>query len=153
MNNEYKEDDAPDDSNQEDVFKGYGIEISLGEPEDFLKIRETLTRMGISSKKEGRRVLRQSCHILHTRGRYAIVHFKELYALDEKETEISDEDLGRRNTITGLLAEWGLCTILDELTEEDPKVTTNQIAIIRHDDKKNWELTPMYRMRSKRKNK
>jgi endonuclease III len=90
----------------EDIFEGYGVEVKLNHEDDFLKVKETLTRIGVSSKKEKK--LYQSCHILHKRGRYAILHFKELLALDGLETDTSENDLARRNTIVKLLEEWGL---------------------------------------------
>jgi len=88
------------------------VEVRLKSPEDFLKVRETLTRIGVASKKD--RKLYQSCHILHKRGRYFIVHFKELFALDGKPTDFSEDDIGRRNTITNLLGEWGLVDLVDD---------------------------------------
>ena len=91
----------------DDIFDGLGIEIELKNPEDFLKIRETLTRIGVSSRKEQK--LYQSCHILHKRGKYAILHFKEFFILDGLESDISDTDIGRRNKICKLLEEWGSC--------------------------------------------
>tara|TARA_R110000796_G_scaffold151293_2_gene267793 strand:+ start:78 stop:506 length:429 start_codon:yes stop_codon:yes gene_type:complete len=123
-----------------DVFDGLGIEIELKKPDDFLKIRETLTRMGVSSRKENK--LYQSCHILHKRGKYAILHFKEFFILDGLESDISDTDLARRNTICKLLNEWELLTILDE--DIEPLANISQIKIISHKDKANWELIPKY---------
>ena len=123
-----------------DVFDGLGIEIELKKPDDFLKIRETLTRMGVSSRKENK--LYQSCHILHKRGKYAILHFKEFFILDGLESDISDADLARRNTICKLLNEWELLTILDE--DIEPLANISQIKIISHKDKANWELIPKY---------
>ena len=123
-----------------DVFDGLGIEIELKKPDDFLKIRETLTRMGVSSRKENK--LYQSCHILHKRGKYAILHFKEFFILDGLESDISDTDLARRNTICKLLNEWELLTILDD--DIEPLANISQIKIISHKDKANWELIPKY---------
>ena len=99
------------ETDDNDIFDGLGVEITLKSKDDFLKVRETLTRMGVSSKKEKK--LFQSCHILHKRGRYAIMHFKELLDLDGLETDISDSDIGRRNLIVKLLVEWGLVIAVD----------------------------------------
>jgi hypothetical protein len=126
----------------ENIFKDLGVEIKLKTPDDFLKIKETLTRIGISSKKEQK--LYQSCHILHKRGRYAIFHFKEMFSLDGKETDISDEDLGRRNTIVNLLSEWNLVDIVDEDKVENPVSQIKTIKIIPYSDKKNWILSAKY---------
>ena len=101
----------------EDIFRGLGVEITLKEKDDFLKVRETLTRIGISSRKENK--LFQSCHILQKRGRYAIMHFKELFSLDGLDTDISQNDVARRNTIASLLEEWGLLEIVDEETDAE----------------------------------
>jgi hypothetical protein len=127
--------------NTEDIFEGYGVEVSLKHEDDFLKVKETLTRIGVSSRKEKK--LYQSCHILHKRGRYAILHFKELLALDGLETDTSENDIARRNTIVKLLSEWGLITPLDN------KYTNNQLSIaqlkiIPYKEKKEWELIPKY---------
>ena len=118
------------------------IEITIEEEDDFLKVRETLTRIGVSSRTENK--LYQSCHILHKRGKYYIVHFKELFALDGLPTDISETDLGRRNTITSLLEEWGLLSIVDSSKVKEPKVSLAQIKIISYNDKKDWELVPKY---------
>lgn len=118
------------------------IEVQLKEQDDFLKIRETLTRIGISSPKEKR--LYQSCHILHKRGKYYIVHFKELFALDGKATNFSEEDEGRRNTIIKLLADWGLLEIVNEELISYPATPINQIKIIPHKEKSEWELIAKY---------
>lgn len=125
-----------------DIFKGAGVEILLPQPDNFLKIKETLTRIGISSRKEKR--LYQSCHILHKQGRYAIVHFKELFGLDGKETNISDEDIGRRNTIVCLLEEWELLTLAEGSCADNPKAPMSQIKIVSYRDKPNWELLSKY---------
>ena len=124
----------------DDVFDGLGVEIQLKSPDDFLKIKETLTRMGVSSRKENK--LYQSCHILHKRGKYAILHFKEFFILDGLESDISDSDIGRRNKICQLLEEWGLLTILDD--DLDPVASMAQIKIIPHREKSEWELIPKY---------
>lgn len=126
----------------EDVFGGLGIEISLKSPDDFLKVKETLTRIGIPSSKD--KTLYQSCHILHKRGKYAILHFKELFILDGANADISDRDLERRNTITELLSEWDLLEILDDDFEELEKIPKNHIKVISYADKKNWTLQAKY---------
>jgi len=118
------------------------IEVRLKEQDDFLKVRETLTRIGISSPKEKR--LYQSCHILHKRGKYYIVHFKELFALDGKSTNFSEEDEGRRNTIIKLLADWGLLEVVNEDLISYPATPINQIKIIPHKEKNEWELIAKY---------
>ena len=117
------------------------LEISLNEPDDFLKVRETLTRIGVASRKDHK--LYQSCHILHKQGRYFIVHFKELFLLDSKASNLMENDIERRNTITTLLSDWGLITIVN--SEQALKVAPlRQIKIISHKDKANWELCPKY---------
>lgn len=126
----------------EDVFKGLGIEVLLEEEDDFLMVKETLTRLGVSSRKENK--LFQSCHILHKRGRYAIMHFKELFILDGLESDISETDIGRRNLIAKLLDEWELCEIMDSDKIKDPLASMGQIKILSHKDKKDWELIPKY---------
>ena len=126
----------------EDIFSGLGVEITLNEKDDFLKVRETLTRMGVSSRKDNK--LFQSCHILHKRGRYSIMHFKELFILDGLESDISDSDVARRNTIVNLLDEWGLLDIVDKDSCQEPKASLGQIKIIPHRDKQDWELVPKY---------
>ena len=118
------------------------VEITLEEEDDFLKVRETLTRIGVSSRTENK--LYQSCHILHKRGKYYIVHFKELFALDGLPTDMSETDLGRRNTITSLLEEWGLLSIVDSSKVKESKVSLAQIKIISYNDKRDWELVPKY---------
>jgi len=123
-----------------DVFDGLGIEIELKTPDDFLKVRETLTRMGVSSRKEKK--LYQSCHILHKRGKYAILHFKEFFILDGLQSDISESDIARRNTICRLMEEWGLFNILDD--DLEPQASMSQIKIIPHKEKGEWELIPKY---------
>ena len=118
------------------------VEIKLAQDEDFLKVRETLTRIGVSSRKENK--LYQSCHILHKRGKYYIVHFKELFALDGLETDISENDTARRNAIVGLLEEWDLLEIVDTARCEDPIAPLNQIKILSYKEKDEWELVPKY---------
>ena len=118
------------------------LEVILNEPDDFLKIKETLTRIGVASKKE-HNTLFQSCHILHKQGRYFIVHFKELFMLDGKPSNFTEDDIGRRNTIATLLSDWGLLTIVDELQAEI-KTSLRQIKIISHRDKNEWNLESKY---------
>ena len=133
---------------EDDIFNGLGIEVSLEEREDFLKVKETLTRIGVSSRKENK--LYQSCHILHKRGRYVILHFKELFALDGLESNISDEDLGRRNTIVNLLEDWGLLKIIDVEDSKEPTVSLAKMKIIPHREKNDWELVPKYHIGRKK---
>ncbi len=118
------------------------LEVSLSEPDDFLKIKETLTRIGVASKRESQ-TLFQSCHILHKQGRYFIVHFKELFMLDGKPSNLSEDDIARRNTIAILLSDWGL---LDVLSEEKAAERTSlrNIKIISHRDKNDWVLEAKY---------
>lgn len=118
------------------------LEVLLSEPDDFLKIKETLTRIGVSSKKD-HNTLYQSCHILHKQGRYFIVHFKELFMLDGKPSNFTRDDLSRRNTITTLLSDWGLLNIVDESKSEE-KTTLRSIKIISHRDKREWQLESKY---------
>tara|TARA_B100001059_G_C17360135_1_gene344702 strand:- start:32 stop:454 length:423 start_codon:yes stop_codon:yes gene_type:complete len=118
------------------------LEITLYEPDDFLKIKETLTRIGVSSRKEKK--LYQSCHILHKRGKYYIVHFKELFALDGLPTDIAENDIGRRNTIAKLLEEWELLEIVLPTKAEEPVVPISQIKILPYKEKGDWELCPKY---------
>jgi hypothetical protein len=132
---------------EENLFKGVGVEISLPTPDSFLKVKETLTRIGISSRKEKK--LYQSCHILHKQGRYAILHFKELFILDGKEDTFSDEDKARRNTIVNLLEEWSLIKVVDTEKSQDPIAPLNQIKIISHKDKDNWNLEAKYNIGKK----
>ena len=122
------------------------LEVTLKEPDDFLKVQETLTRIGISSKKEKK--LWQSCHILHKRGKYYIVHFKELFALDGLPTNLSDNDIFRRNTIADLLEEWGLIQIVEK-DPEDERVPIHHLKIIPYRDKGDWELCPKYHIGKK----
>ena len=121
------------------------LEVRLREPDDFLKIRETLSRIGVASRKE--RKLYQSCHILHTQGRYYIVHFKELFALDGKEANLSDNDIARRNTITKLLKDWELVEVVGELNDLAP---LSQIKIISFKEKDEWNLETKYNIGKKR---
>lgn len=132
------------------IFKGVGVEVTLEDEDAFLKVRETLTRIGVSSRKE--KVLYQSCHILHKQGRYVIIHFKELFKLDGKPATIVDNDLQRRNSIAMLLEEWGLVKILKE---EKEKLTNNlaplhQIKIISYKEKDEWDLKSKYTIGKKK---
>ena len=122
------------------------LEVSLKEPDDFLKVRETLTRIGVASRKDKK--LFQSCHILHKQGRYFIVHFKELFALDGKHSNLSENDLQRRNTIAQLLADWGLISIVNPDIAEN-KAPLSQIKVISFKDKGNWTLETKYNIGKK----
>jgi hypothetical protein len=117
------------------------LEVTLNEPDDFLKIRETLTRIGVASRKDQK--LYQSCHILHKQGRYFIVHFKELFLLDGKPSNLLENDIQRRNTITTLLADWGLISIVDPSKAKDI-APLRQIKVIPFKEKSQWELCPKY---------
>ena len=121
------------------------LEIGLKEPDDFLKVRETLSRIGVASRKE--RKLYQSCHILHKQGRYYIVHFKELFALDGKKTNLSENDIARRNTIANLLKDWGLIHILGEVTDVAP---LSQIKVLSFSEKSEWTLETKYNIGKKK---
>jgi hypothetical protein len=125
------------------------VEVKIAEEQDFLKIKETLTRIGVASRKDNK--LYQSCHILHKQGKYYIVHFKELFALDGKPTDFTDEDKGRRNTITNLLEEWGLIKVVEAERVKEPKAPMSQIKIIPHKDKANWILEAKYSIGRKKK--
>ena len=124
------------------------VEVKIAEEEDFLKIKETLTRIGVASRKE--RKLYQSCHILHKQGKYYIVHFKELFALDGKDTNFSDEDIFRRNKIAFLLQEWGLLKIVDPEPIKENQAKMNHIKIINHKEKNDWELVAKYNIGRKK---
>lgn len=124
------------------------IEVTLAETDDFLKVRETLTRIGVASKKE--KTLYQSCHILHKQGKYYIVHFKELFALDGKPTDLTDNDLSRRNAIVKLLQDWGLVQIVNPKSIETPEpIFISQIKILSHKEKGEWQLVPKYNIGKK----
>ena len=126
----------------EDIFEGLGVEVKLNKEEDFLKVKETLTRIGVSSKTEKK--LYQSCHILHKRGRYAIMHFKEMFVLDGLDSDMSTDDIGRRNTIVKLLTEWGLIDPVDPKRYAEPQLSLARLKIIPHKEKKEWTLVPKY---------
>ena len=125
------------------------IEVIIAEEEDFLKIKETLTRIGVSSRKEN--TLYQSCHIFHKQGRYYIVHFKEMFAIDGKPTNFSDEDKGRRNKIAELLEDWGLLKVIEPEMIKFPLAPMSQIKIINHKEKNEWTLETKYNMGRKKK--
>jgi len=124
------------------------IEVTLKEPDDFLKVRETLTRIGIASRKE--KTLFQSCHILHKQGKYYIVHFKELFALDGKTTNFTENDTARRNSIANLLSEWELISLVESDKSAEPTVPLSQLKILSFKEKDEWELTPKYNIGNKR---
>jgi len=123
------------------------LEITLNEPDDFLKVRETLTRIGIASRKENK--LFQSCHILHKQGRYFILHFKELFLLDGKKANLEESDLARRNTIATLLSDWGLVNLVDQSQAKD-KATLRQIKIVSYREKSEWDLCQKYNIGTKK---
>jgi len=138
MSNEYFKIDLP----------GYTpLEVTLSQPDDFLKVRETLTRIGVASRKD--KILYQSCHILHKQGKYYIVHFKELFALDGKPTDLTENDIERRNTITKLLSDWGLVKVIDinNMAEQAP---LSQIKVIAFKDKGEWDLQTKYNIGKKK---
>ena len=124
------------------------VECTLAEPDDFLKIRETLTRIGVASRKD--KTLFQSCHILHKQGRYFIVHFKELFALDGKPTNFSENDQARRNTIANLLSEWGLILLVNSERTSELTVPLNQLKILAYKEKEDWTLTAKYNIGNKK---
>ena len=121
------------------------LEVTLKEPDDFLKVRETLSRIGVASRKE--KTLYQSCHILHKQGKYYIVHFKELFALDGKDTNLSENDIARRNTITNLLNDWGLIEVKGDL---EPMAPLSQIKILSFREKDEWTLVAKYNIGRKK---
>ena len=124
------------------------VEVKLDEPDDFLKVRETLTRIGIASRKE--KTLFQSCHILHKQGKYYIVHFKELFALDGKTTNFTENDQARRNSNANLLAEWELISLVEPDKSAEPTVPLSQLKILSFKEKDEWDLTPKYNIGNKR---
>lgn len=124
------------------------VEVKLQNEDDFLKVRETLTRIGVASRKDKK--VYQSCHILHKRGRYYIVHFKELFLLDGKGSNFSDEDKSRRNTIANLLAEWGLIQLIDPRKSKEPVSPLSQIKVLSFGEKDEWQLEAKYNIGTKR---
>lgn len=125
------------------------IEVKIAEEEDFLKIKETLTRIGVASRKEKK--LYQSCHIFHKQGKYYIVHFKEMFAIDGKPSNFSEEDKGRRNKIVELLQDWGLLKVVEPEFIKSPVASMSQIKIINHKEKNEWKLETKYNMGRKKK--
>lgn len=125
------------------------IEVKLIEPDDFLKVRETLSRIGIASYKD--KTLYQSCHILHKKSKYYILHFKELFLLDGKKSDFTEDDKARRNTIANLLHEWELVDLVDEDKSKSPVVPISQIKIISHKEKNNWNLVQKYTIGKKKR--
>jgi hypothetical protein len=123
------------------------VEVTLNEKDDFLKVRETLTRIGVASKKE--KILYQSCHILHKQGKYYIVHFKELFSLDGKPTDLTENDIARRNTVTNLLEDWELIKIVNKDQTVEPTVSLSQVKILSHKEKNDWQLIPKYNIGKK----
>lgn len=130
------------------VDLGNMIEVQLNNEDDFLKVRETLTRIGIASRKD--MTLYQSCHILHKQGKYYIVHFKELFALDGKPTNFDEADISRRNTIANLISEWGLVKLVDAEKSADPVSPLSQIKVLPHKDKDDWNLVAKYNIGRKK---
>lgn len=124
------------------------VEVKIAEEEDFLKIKETLTRIGVASRKDKK--LYQSCHIFHKQGKYYIVHFKEMFSIDGKPSNFSDEDKGRRNKIVGLLEDWGLLKVVESQKIKEPISPMSQIKIINHKEKKDWILEAKYNMGRKK---
>jgi len=124
------------------------VEVRLGEEDDFLKVRETLTRIGVASRKDS--TLYQSSHIHHKQGKYYIVHFKELFALDGKPSNFSEEDKGRRNAITNLLVDWGLIKLVDEGSTKEPLTPLSQIKILPFKEKEQWNLVTKYNIGRKK---
>jgi hypothetical protein len=125
------------------------VEVTLNKEDDFLKVRETLTRIGVAAKKDN--ILYQSCHILHKQGKYYIVHFKELFELDGKPSSITDNDIARRNTIANLIAEWGLVKLVDPNKTKDNIAPISQIKILPHKEKADWQLVSKYTIGKKRR--
>jgi hypothetical protein len=123
------------------------VEVTITNDDDFLKIRETLTRIGVASRKD--KTIYQSCHILHKQGRYYIVHFKELFALDGKPSNFGDEDRARRNTISNLLSEWGLVKLVDENKTSELTAPLSQIKVLPHKEKNEWNLVAKYNIGKK----
>ena len=125
------------------------VEVTLPNPDNFLKVRETLSRIGVASKKD--KTLYQSCHILHKQGRYYIVHFKQLFLLDGKQSDFTEDDRSRLNTIANLLSEWELLTLVNQSKTSDPVAPLSQIKIISHKEKSEWNLVVKYNIGKKRR--
>jgi hypothetical protein len=125
------------------------VEVALPNPDNFLKVRETLSRIGVASKKE--KTLYQSCHILHKQGKYYVIHFKQLFLLDGKQSDFTEDDRARLNTIANLLHEWGLVDLVNEEKTRDPVAPLSQIKIISHKEKSEWNLVAKYSIGKKRK--
>ena len=125
------------------------VEVTLNEPDDFLKVRETLSRIGVASKKD--KILYQSCHILHKRGKYYLVHFKQMFLLDGKPSDFSDEDRARLNTICNLLQEWKLVELVNEDATRSPVAPLSMIKIISHKERGEWTLVAKYNIGKKKK--
>ena len=125
------------------------VEVTLPNPDNFLKVRETLSRIGVASKKD--KTLYQSCHILHKQGRYYIVHFKQLFLLDGKQSDFTEDDRARLNTIANLLHEWELVNLVSEQKSSNPVAPLSQIKIISHKEKSEWNLVAKYNIGKKRK--
>ena len=135
---------------EDNLFRGFGVKISFDDEDSFLKIKETLTRIGIASRKE--KTLYPSCYILHKRGEYAILHFKELFALDGKTSDISENDIARRNTIALLLQDWELLKIIDKKQIEENVVDMSQIKILTYKEKNDWNISHKYSVGAKKYN-
>lgn len=127
-----------------DIFKGLGVPVLLKNPDDFLKVRETLTRIGVASERT--KTLYQSCHILHKRNMYAICHFKEMFVFDGKPSSFDEEDYVRRNTVANLLASWGLVDLVDPLVSEYPETDLRLVKIVSFKDRGNWTLARKYNL-------
>jgi len=125
------------------------VEVTLPEPDYFLKVKETLSRIGVASKKD--KTLYQSCHILHKQGKYYVIHFKELFLLDGKQSDFSEDDKGRRNTIANLLHQWELVNLVDELKSQNPVASVSEIKIIPFKEKPDWKLVTKYNIGKTRK--
>lgn len=133
---------------EDNLFRGFGVKVSFNDEDSFLKIKETLTRIGIASRKE--KTIYPSCYILHKRGEYAILHFKELFALDGKTTDISENDIARRNTIALLLQDWELLKIIDNKPIEETVVDMSQIKILTFKEKSDWNISHKYSVGAKK---
>lgn len=131
----------------DELFRGMGVEIKLRNPDDFLKVRETLTRIGVASERT--KTLYQSCHILHKRGRYAICHFKEMFVFDGKPSSFDEEDFIRRNTVANLLASWDLVILVDPTVSKFPSTDLRLVKIIPFKDRDKWTLTRKYNLGKK----